>query len=345
MVHIPCTTGTPAPAMSAMEGIARRIWCSAWTLLVLACLFWAGSIIIGRAVAGRVPPITLAYWRWTGAFIVAIGFAWPFLNRDWPVLRRHWGILMLLSATGIASYNTMIYIGLQYTTALNALLLQSTMPVIILLWAFVLFGERAGLRQIVGVMLSLLGVAIIVSHGSLATLAHFSVGAGDAWILGGIVIYALYPPLLRRRPVVHPLSLLVAVMGIGSLMMLPFYVWEIAAGATIRGGLASFAAMAYTAVLPSFIAFLFFNRGVELIGAGRAGQSAHLIPVLGMVLAVLFLGERFHMYHAVGAAAAAAGIFLASLRAGTAQRPLPNKAPTQSAELPPTRPVAHPVQC
>jgi drug/metabolite transporter (DMT)-like permease len=274
-----------------MVEIARRVWSSAWMLLVFASLFWAGNIVIGRAVAGQVPPVTLAYWRWTGAVIVAIGFAWPYLKRDWPVLCRHWGILLLLSATGVASFNTMTYIGPQYTTALNALILQSAAPMIILLWAFVLFGERPSIRQILGMMLSLLGVAIIVGHGSLATLAQLSMGAGNAWILAGIVIYALYPPLLRCRPAVHPLSLLFAVMGIGSLMMLPFYLWEIAAGAPIRGGLASYAAIAYTAVLPSFIASLFLNRAVELIGAGRAGQSAHLIPVLGMVLAVLFLGE------------------------------------------------------
>jgi len=324
-IPIPGTTGIPAPAMSAMVEIARRVWSSAWTLLVFASLFWAGNIVIGRAVACRVPPITLAYWRWTGAVIVAIGFAWPFLKRDWPVLCRHWGILLLLSATGVASFNTMTYIGLQYTTALNALILQSATPMIILLWAFVLFGERPSLRQMLGMMLSLIGVAITVSHGSLATLAHLSVGAGDAWILIGIGIYALYPPLLRGRPVVHPLSLLVAVMGIGSLMMLPFYLWEIATGPTIRGGVASYAAMAYTAVLPSFIASLFLNRAVELIGAGRAGQSSHLIPVLGMILAVLFLGESFRLYHAVGTAAAAAGIFLASLQAGTAQQVLPHE--------------------
>src|SRR6516225_11938257 len=167
MAYIPCTSGIRAPAMSAMERIARRIWCSAWTLLVLSSLFWAGSVIIGRAVAGRVPPITLAYWRWTGAVIVAIGFAWPFLKRDWPVLRRHWGILLLLSATGVAAFNTMTYIGLQYTTAVNALILASAGPMIILLWVFVLFGERPSSRQILGMMLSLLGVAIVVSHGSL----------------------------------------------------------------------------------------------------------------------------------------------------------------------------------
>jgi drug/metabolite transporter (DMT)-like permease len=323
MISIPGTTGIPAPALSAAVEIGRRVWSSAWTLLVFASLFWAGNIVIGRAVAGQVPPITLAYWRWTGAVIVAIGFAWPFLKRDWPVLRRHWGILLLLAATGVASFNTMTYVGLQYTTALNALILASAGPMIILLWAFVLFGERPGLRRMLGMMLSLLGVAIVVSQGSLATLAHLSVGAGDAWILIGIVIYALYPPLLRRRPAVHPLSLLVAVMGIGSLMMLPFYLWEIAAGTTIRGGLASYAAMAYTAVLPSFIAYLFLNRAVELIGAGRAGQSSHLIPVLGMVLAVIFLGERFRLYHVLGAAAAAAGIFLASLQSEAAQQALP----------------------
>jgi drug/metabolite transporter (DMT)-like permease len=305
--------------MSA-RAIARRVWSSAWTLLAFASLFWAGNIVIGRAVAGQVPPITLAYWRWTGAVIVAIGFAWPFLKRDWPVLCQRWGILLLLSATGVASFNTMTYIGLQYTTALNALILQSATPMIILLWAFVLFGERTSLWQMLGMTLSLFGVVIIISHGALPTLAHLSVGAGDAWILVGIAIYALYPPLLRRRPRVHPLSLLVAVMGIGSLMMLPFYLWEIASGATISGGLDSYAAMAYTAVLPSFIATLFFNRAVELIGAERAGQSGHLIPVMGMVLAVLFLGERVHLYHALGAAAAAAGIFLASVKTGTGRQ-------------------------
>jgi drug/metabolite transporter (DMT)-like permease len=310
--------------MSALVEIGRRVWSSAWTLLVFANLFWAGNIVIGRAVAGQVPPITLAYWRWTGAFIVAIGFAWPFLKRDWPALRRHWRILLLLAATGVAAFNTMTYIGLQYTTAVNALILASAGPLIILVWAFVLFDERPGLRQMLGMMLSLLGVAIVVSRGSLATLAHLSVSVGDAWILVGIVIYALYPPLLHRRPAVHPLSFLVAVMGIGSLMMLPFYLWEIAAGATIRGGLASYAAMAYTAVLPSFIAYLFLNRAVELIGAGRAGQSSHLIPVLGMILAVLFLGERFHLHHLLGIAAAAAGIFIASLRAGAARQTLPS---------------------
>ena len=295
-----------------MPGPGRRLWGSAWTLLALANLFWAGNLVIGRAVAGLVPPVTLAYWRWTGAFLLAVGFAWPQLRRDWPALRRGWRGMLVLSATGIASYNTMCYVGLQYTTALNALLLQSTMPVVILLWAFALFGERPSSWQTAGVVVSFLGVAAIAGRGSTDALLHLSIDRGDVWILVAVLIYSAFPPLLRVRPAVHPLSFLVAAMGIGSLLMLPFYVRESAAGPGIRGGWPSYAAMAYTAVLPSFVAYLFFNRAVELIGAGRAGQSAHLMPVFGAALAVAFLGERFQLYHVVGIALIAAGIVLAS---------------------------------
>jgi drug/metabolite transporter (DMT)-like permease len=295
-----------------MTAPGQRLWGSAWTLLALANLFWAGNLVIGRAVAGRVPPITLAYWRWTGAFVLAFGFAWPQLRRDWPELRRRWRAMVLLAATGIASYNTMCYIGLQDTTALNALLLQSTMPVVILLWAFALFGERPSLWQASGVVVSFLGVAAIAGRGSLDTLLHLSINVGDLWILVAVAIYASFPPLLRTRPDVHPLSFLVAAMGIGSLLMLPFYVWEATTGPGITGGWPSYAAMAYTAVLPSFVSYLFFNRAVELIGAGRAGQSAHLMPVFGAALAVAFLGERFRGYHWLGIALIAAGILLAS---------------------------------
>ena len=275
-------------------------------------LFWAGNIVIGRAVAGQVPPIALAYWRWTGAFMLAAGFAWPHLKRDWPVLLRHWRMMLLLALTGFATYNTMSYIGLQYTTALNALLLQSVLPVLILIWAFALYGERPNAWQSLGVAVSLLGVAAIASGGSLETFLQLSFNRGDTWILVALALNAVYAPLLRHRPAVHPLSFIVVAMGLASLMMLPFYLWEMAQGAVMRGGWTSYAAIAYAAVLPSFVAYSFFTRGVELIGAARAGQSAHLMPVIGSVLAVLFLGERFHVYHAAGALLIGAGILLAS---------------------------------
>jgi drug/metabolite transporter (DMT)-like permease len=300
-----------------MQSLLNRFWDSAWTLLTLTNLFWAGNFVVGRAVAGQVPPVALAWLRWTGAFIVAFGFAWPHLRRDWPVLMRHAPMLLVLAATGIASFNTMTYIGLQYTTAVNALLLQSAMPVVILLWAFSLYGERPGLFQTAGVAVSLAGVATIAGQGSISRLADLSFNMGDVWVMAAVVIYALYAALLRRRPRVHPLSLLAVLMGLGSMLMLPFYIEEAQAGAAILGGWPSFVAIVYTAVLPSFVAYLFFNRGVELIGAAWAGQSMHLMPVFGMALAFLFLGERIHAYHAIGVALIAAGLILASRRSKT----------------------------
>jgi drug/metabolite transporter (DMT)-like permease len=297
-----------------------RLWNSAWTLLVLANLFWAGNIVLGRGVVGLVPPIALAYWRWTGAFLVAVGFALPYLKRDWPGLLRHWRMMLLLSATGIATYNTMSYIGLTSTTALNVLLLQSAGPLIIIIWAFALFGERPTRWQTLGVLVSLIGVATIAAQGSIEMLLHLSINRGDVWILVALVIYGIYAAMFRVRPAAHPMSFLVATMGIGSTMILPFYVWEIEQGGRILGGLPSWLALGYMAVFPSFIAYLLFNRGIELIGAARAGQSWHLMPVFGSILAVVFLGETFHIYHAAGIALIGTGIVLASVKPGAVVR-------------------------
>jgi drug/metabolite transporter (DMT)-like permease len=303
---------------SALRRPGVDAWSSAWTLLVMANLFWAGNIVLGRGVAGVVPPIALAYVRWTGAFLIGLCFAWPHLKQDWPTLLRQWKLMLLLSATGIASYNTMSYIGLTETTALNVLLLQSAAPLVILLWAYALFRERPSVAQAAGVLVSLAGVAAIVSQGSLSVLAHLSINRGDVWVLAAMAINGSYAAMFRRRPKSHPLSFLVATMGIGSCMILPFFLWEQASGARITADWQAFAALAYIAVFPSFIAYLFFNRGIELIGAGRAGQSMHLMPVFGAVLAVGFLGEQFHLYHAIGIALIAGGIVLASVRPRTA---------------------------
>ena len=306
--------------------MVRSFWHSAWWLLAAANLFWAANIVLARGLAGQVPPVSLAYWRWTGAFIVAVGFAWPVLRADLPIMLRHWKTMLVLSATGIASYNTMSYIGLTSTTALNVLLLQSATPLIIIIWAYLLFRETPTLRQGLGVLVSLAGVAAIAGHGSLHALAELQLNRGDLWVLAALLIYAFYCVTLRRRPAVHPLSFLVAAMGIGSVMILPFMLWEFAAGARIHGGPLVYAAIAYTAVLPSFVAYLLFNRGVELIGASRAGQSMHLMPLFGSMLAVVFLHEAFQIYHALGIGLIAAGILLASVR--PAARPAALRSPT-----------------
>ncbi len=293
---------------------ARNPWNNAWLLLGLTNLFWAANIVLGRAVAGHVPPIALAWYRWTGAFFVALPFAWPHLRRDLHVMLRHWRLMLVLAATGIASYNSLAYISLSETSALNVLLLQSAMPLVIVVWAYVLFRETPRLLQIAGVAVSLAGVVTIAAHGSLAVLVHLRLNRGDLWMLLAMAIYGVYCVMVRRRPAVHPLAFLGAAMAIGSVMMLPFMLAERAGGAHVTGGLPSWLAIAYTAVFPSFVGYMFFNRGVELAGSTAAGQSMHLMPLFGSILAVVFLGEQFHVFHALGIGLIATGIVLASWR-------------------------------
>ena len=291
-----------------------RAWHSAVLLLVLTNLFWAVSIVIGRAVHELVPPVALAFWRGLIALIVVFPLAWPRLRRDWPVLRRRWRLVLMLGTFGIGVYNTIIYLGLQTTTALNAVLMQSATPLFILLCSFMLFRERPGLQQIVAVLISLLGVAVIAGQGSLQALLRFSLNRGDAFILVGIAISAIYAALLRRRPTVHPLSFLAATFAIGTANTLPFYFWERLSGAVLHPTPGVLLAILCLGVFPAFIAYLFFNRGVELIGANRAGQFIHLVPVFGSLFAVVSLGESFRGYHLFGILLIAAGIILATVR-------------------------------
>jgi drug/metabolite transporter (DMT)-like permease len=305
-----------APAAGGNVGILLGwAWNSAWTLLVLGNLFWASNIIVGRAILGGVPPIALSFWRWTGAFAVAFWFAWPHLRRDWQVLLAHWKIMLALAATGIALFNTVAYVGLAGTTALNVLLMQSSLPLVVTIWAFALFREWPSAWQLGAVTISLAGVAFVAAHGSLDALLALRFYRADVWVMASVIILGSYMVLLRLRPDVHPLSFMQAAMGLGVGIVAPLYLQELSHGMRITAHWQNYAGIAYMAVFPSFISYLFFNRGVQLIGAARAGHSTHLIPISGSIMAVIFLGESLHVYHFVGVVLIGAGIGLAQLKA------------------------------
>ncbi|HEV7370912.1 DMT family transporter [Arenibaculum sp.] len=304
----------PDPDSSSRPFSWRRLYDAPWLLFFMAPLFWSGNFVLGRAVAGEIPPVGLAFWRWTVGCLIVLPFAWPHLRRDLREFVRRWPTVLVLSAAGIAGFNTFVYIGLQDTTALNAVMMQSTMPIAIVAASFLLFGERVGPLQGLGILVSLSGVGVIVARGDWGTLAGLAFNRGDLWILAAVVSYALYTALLRRRPVVHPLSLLAGTFGLGAVMLLPLLAWEMASGRVMPATPAAFGAVAYVAVFPSVLAYFCFNRTVELIGANRTGLSVHLMPVFGTLMAIAFLGESLRWYHGAGVALIAAGIVLAGRR-------------------------------
>jgi drug/metabolite transporter (DMT)-like permease len=283
-----------------------------YLLLSLTSLFWGGNTVLGRFLVGHVPPMTLSFIRWGGAFAILLPFALRPLSRDWPAIRSHLGLMALLALTGFSAYNTMAYYGLQYTSAINGLLLQSIGPLFVAMWTFALFGDRLKLRQAGGICVSLTGVLVIICHGSLAVLFAIGFNRGDVWFVIALSVYGFYTAMLRKRPAMHPLSFLAVGMGLGALFLVPPMALEILSGQTMILDGVSIASFAYVCLFPSLLGYLFLNRGIELIGANRAAPFMHLSPVFGSVLAIVLLGERFEFYHAVGYALVVAGITIAT---------------------------------
>ena len=283
-----------------------------YLLLSMTSLFWAINTVIGRLSAGHIPPMTLACVRWGGAFIVLLPFAALPLARDWPTIRKHIGTLAVLALTGFSAYNAITYYALQYTTAINGLLMQSEAPLFVALWSFLLLGERLTWRQAGGICVSLTGVLTIISQGSLAILLGFGFNYGDPWFLVALLIYGYYMAAFRNRPPLHPVSFLAVGVGLGTLFLLPGMLWEFAQGKSFALDARNMATLGFLWVFPSTIGYLFLNRGVELIGANRAAPFIHLVPVFGSVIAVAFLGESFELYHAIGYALVCAGITVAA---------------------------------
>jgi drug/metabolite transporter (DMT)-like permease len=283
-----------------------------YLLLSLTSLFWAGNVVLGRFVVGHIPPITLSFIRWLGAFAILLPFAARHLVRDWPVIRRHAWFLAFLALTGFSAYNTMAYYGLQFTTAINGLLLQSVAPLFVALWTFVLFRDRLTLRQACGICISLTGVVVIICRGSLDVLLNIAFNPGDIWFVGALFIYGFYAAILRQRPDIHPLSFLAVGMGGAAVFLLPLVIMELASGRTLAFDAESLMSFAYICIFPSLLGYLFLNRGIELIGANRAAPFIHLVPVFGSVLAIVLLGERFEVFHAMGYGLVFAGITVAT---------------------------------
>jgi drug/metabolite transporter (DMT)-like permease len=308
------TTPAPAPALDPVRWLNNQ----PYLLLSLTSLFWAGNIVLARYVGGHVPPMTLSCVRWIGAFAILMPFAWPHLKQDWPALRARLPLMVGLSATGFAFNNAISYWALQYTEALNALLIQSSGPLFVALWSLLLFGIRLTWAQLAGITISLAGVLTILLRGDLAALVNIQFNRGDVMFAGAVLSFGLYSALITRRPKIHQLSLISFTIGCGALLLLPFSIWEFSAGIRLKPDALTLATVVYVMIFPSILAYLFFNRGIALIGPNRASPFLHLVPVFGSAMAILLLGEQPQLFHLTGYLLVLAGVVIASRPASAA---------------------------
>lgn len=283
-------------------------------LLALCALFWAGNFVLARAMHESIPPFALAFWRWALASALVLPFVWQPLVQQWPLLRANLLRMLILALLGVSGFNTFVYLGLQTTTATNGVLLQSTMPVQILLLNWLLFRSAFSAVELGAILLSMSGVAIIISGGEPMRLFTGDWVLGDLWLLAAALIWALYSVLLRwRQGDLDPRAFLGFTLLAGTVVLVPFFLIETFTGPSPQWGLPTVLTVAYVAVFPSALAYLFWNRGVEAVGANKAGHFVHLMPVFGVLMAVVFLGEEVGWFHAAGVLLVAGGIGLTSV--------------------------------
>ncbi len=288
-----------------------------YLLLSITALCWAGNAIAGRLAAGHIAPATLSFLRWSLAFLVILPFAWKHLARDWGAIRGRLGIMVVLSITGIGAFNTLQYWALEHTQALNMLLLQSASPLVVALWSLILLGVRLTSAQAVGVVLSLAGVLVILLHGDLTTLKNIDFNKGDLIFIVALSIFAYYSVLSLKRPGIHGLSFVAFTFGAGAACLIPLFIWELFTRPLMAINSANLLTLFYVALFPSTLAYLCFNRGVQLIGANRAAPFFHVVPVFGTVMSIVFLGEHPQAFHFLGFALVLTGVFVASRKPKT----------------------------
>ena len=295
-----------------LRRLTTRLYDNAYLLLSFMALCWAGNQVLGRAVAGHIPPIAYSFLRWSLATVIVLPFALPHVRRDWPVIRTRWRYLAFVGAIGGGLFNTLQYIALNHTTALNSLVLNSTGPIFIAMASFLIFRERLTLRQAGGTAVSMAGVLGIITKGDLDVLRALAFNNGDLLLLTGMATNGIYTALLRDRPGIHWLSFLFMLFLVSALVVLPFLMWEITWGARMEVTSFTLAAVGYVAIFPSVVAYICLTRGVELIGANRSGIFLHMIPLFGALLAIGLLGEPLRVFHVIGFALILCGVALAS---------------------------------
>lgn len=294
----------------------RWAYDQAWLVLIVTTLLWGGNGVASRMAVGRVTPMSLVFIRWLAVCtLLAIALRKP-ISENWPEIWKNRKRILLMSGFGFTGFTVLFYASAYWTTAVNITLLQASIPPMVVAGTVFFRGLHPTPMQIVGMLVTLVGVALIATHGEPLKILQTQFNIGDILILIACVFYAGYTLALRERPAMPPLVFFSALAFAALLTSSPFMIAEVATGRFHWPTPEGWAILVFVALGPSLASQILFMRGVELIGPNRAGLFSNLVPIFGALFAVALLGEEFHVYHAVALALTLAGIWLAEQRTG-----------------------------
>ena len=286
----------------------------AYIFLILATLFWSGNFIVGKAASFfEIPPFTLNFYRWSFAWLILAPFTLKEIFKKKKYILDNIKLISVLGITSITIFNSIVYYSLNFTQVISGVLMISTIPVIIIFFCWVFKIEKTNFHQILGVIFSLLGVAVIVTKADIGKLLNLNFNKGDLWMVVAMFSWAMYSALLRKKKFeLSQISLLQTIISTGLILLLPAYLIEMALGYRLNVDLPFILTLSYVVIFPGLASFIFWIKGISIIGSNRSGIFLHLMPIFSAILAILIFGEKFMIFHLIGAIFIIAGIILSS---------------------------------
>jgi len=286
----------------------------AYIFLVLTTLFWAGNFIVGKAASFfEIPPFTLNFYRWTFAWLILAPFTLKEIIEKKNYILKNIKLIIILGITSITIFNSIVYYSLNFTQVISGVLMISTIPVMIIIFCWLLKIEKTNIFQILGVIFSLCGVAVIITKANLNILLNLNFNKGDLWMVVAMFSWALYSALLRKKKLeLSQLSLLQTIISAGLVFLLPAYLIELTLGYRANIHLPFVLTLTYVVLFPGLASFILWIKGISIIGSNRAGIFLHLIPIFSTIFAIIIFKEKFMLYHLIGAILIISGIILSS---------------------------------
>jgi len=287
---------------------------------ILATIIWSGNFIVARGVIHQIPPFSLAFYRWATASIIIFPLAIKTFNAEKTIVITHWKYLFWVALTGITLFNTLVYIAGHYTPAINLALIGTTSsPVFAILLAAIFLGEKIKPLRILGLLICISGIVLLLSKGSIQNLINFHFSPGDWWILGGALCFAIYNTLVRKKPKnITPVNFLFVVFSMGTLFLLPLFIWEVFYSAPINWNLQLILIILYLGIGTSVISFLLWNAAIARLGSARTALFGNLIPIFSTLEAVWILNEKITVIHFISGLLVIIGLVIANLRKSNA---------------------------
>jgi drug/metabolite transporter (DMT)-like permease len=285
-------------------------------LAILATFIWSGNFIIAKTANKQIPPISLNFYRWLVAAVIIFPFAIKKFKTEWPVVKQSWHYLFWISLAGISLFNTFVYVGAHYTSAINlALIGTTTSPILSVIFARIFLKEKIGWQKLTGMLLCIIGVLFLLAKGDFQNLLTLTFSKGDWWVLLAAFCFSVYNTLVRKKPSgISPVNFLFVIFTIGTLLSLPFFIWEAYQHPSIAWNGNLLLSVLYLGIGASVICFLIWNKAIHILGAGRTALFGNLIPVFSSLEAVVILHEGFSWIHGVSMVLVFIGILVANIR-------------------------------